>query len=109
MLVDPLATATGRCELAWLAAERAYAAALLSEDAALIGAAHVLRGFALMKLGLKPRERALAIWRGRRTGRRSEQPDVEAIPPDGVAHVRRQGVGSGTRPASGGRPSLPPR
>jgi len=61
LLVDPLCAATGHHELAWLAAERAYAAALLSEDATLIGAANVLRGFSLMKLGLKPRERALAI------------------------------------------------
>lgn len=61
LLVDPLCAATGHHELAWLAAERAHAAALLSEDATLIGAANVLRGFSLMKLGLKPRERALAI------------------------------------------------
>jgi transcriptional regulator with XRE-family HTH domain len=61
LLVDPLCAATGRYELAWIAAERAYAAALLSEDATLVGAANVLRGFALIKMGLKPRERALAI------------------------------------------------
>ena len=61
LLVDPLCAATGHHELAWIAAERAYAAALLSEDATLIGAANVLRGFTLMKMGLKPRERALVI------------------------------------------------
>jgi transcriptional regulator with XRE-family HTH domain len=61
MLVDPLAAATGRQELAWLAAERAHAAALMSQDAVMIGAANVLRGFALMRLGRRPRERALTI------------------------------------------------
>jgi transcriptional regulator with XRE-family HTH domain len=61
MLVDPLCTTTGHHELSWLAAERAYAAAQWSEDAALVGAANVLRGFALMKLGRRPRERALVI------------------------------------------------
>jgi transcriptional regulator with XRE-family HTH domain len=61
LLVDPLCAVTGHHELAWIAAERAHAAALLSENPTMVGAAEVLRGFVLMKMGLKPRERALAI------------------------------------------------
>jgi transcriptional regulator with XRE-family HTH domain len=59
--VEALCGYTGHHELAWVAVERAYAAAQLSEDPTLIAVANVIRGFALIKMGLKPRERALAI------------------------------------------------
>jgi transcriptional regulator with XRE-family HTH domain len=59
--VEHLYTTTGRHVLAWIAAERALAAARLAEDPTLIGAANVLRGFALVHAGIRPRERALAI------------------------------------------------
>ena len=52
---------TGQHELAWIAAERALAAARLADDPTLIGAANVMRGFSLMHAGIRPRERALAI------------------------------------------------
>jgi transcriptional regulator with XRE-family HTH domain len=59
--VERLCKGTGHHELAYIAADRAHAAALLSEESTLIGAADVLRGFALVSAGARPRERALAI------------------------------------------------
>jgi transcriptional regulator with XRE-family HTH domain len=59
--VERLCKGTGYHELAWIAAERALAAARLSDDPTLIGATNVLRGFALVWTGARPRERALAI------------------------------------------------
>jgi len=59
--VERLCKGTGYHELAWIAAERALAASRLSDDPTLIGAANVLRGFALVWTGARPRERALAI------------------------------------------------
>lgn len=59
--VERLSKGTGHPELAWIAAERAHAAARLADDPTLVGAANVLRGFSLVSTGVRPRERALAI------------------------------------------------
>jgi transcriptional regulator with XRE-family HTH domain len=59
--VEELCSNTGHYELAWIATERALAAAQLADDPTLIGAANVRCGFALMKAGSRSRERALAI------------------------------------------------
>jgi transcriptional regulator with XRE-family HTH domain len=59
--VERLSKGTGQHELAWLAAERAYAAAQMAEDPTMAAAADVLRGFALVSLGVRPRDRALSI------------------------------------------------
>jgi transcriptional regulator with XRE-family HTH domain len=55
------ANSTGHHELAWIAAERALAAARLADDPTLVGAANVLRGLSLMHAGNRSRERALDI------------------------------------------------
>jgi transcriptional regulator with XRE-family HTH domain len=60
-VVEHLCKVTGHNELAWIAAERGFAAARLSEDPILIGAANVFRGFSLVSTGVRPRERALSI------------------------------------------------
>jgi transcriptional regulator with XRE-family HTH domain len=60
--VEQLCTnSTGQYELSWIAAERALAAAQLADDPTLVGAANVMRGFALMHAGIRSRERALAV------------------------------------------------
>jgi transcriptional regulator with XRE-family HTH domain len=60
-VIEHLCKVTGHNELAWIAAERGFAAARLSEDPILIGAANVFRGFSLVSTGVRPRERALSI------------------------------------------------
>jgi transcriptional regulator with XRE-family HTH domain len=59
--VERLSKGTGRHELGWLAAERAAAGARLSGDPGVLAATDVLRGFALVSVGARPRDRALAI------------------------------------------------
>lgn len=60
--VEQLCTnATGQHELSWIAGERALAAAQLTDDPTLIGAANVLRGLALMHAGSRSRDRALEV------------------------------------------------